>query len=145
MFFAVKTAANYSAVRRSVGISSTTDPSHWPQPRLALTADEIDDRWAASAAARAEQNRTELYGLSSFAYQSQYIGLLWVAHFNSQTDGTIEVELVSSRDGKEWRRADAQEDGTRPKLIPRGPATCVRPTHLALKVTASASLLVQLR
>ena len=48
--------------------------------------------------------------------------LLWVAHFNSETDGTIEVELVSSRDGKQWLRAEPQEDGARPKLIQRGPA-----------------------
>ena len=74
MFFAVNDAANYSAVRRSVGISSTSVPSRWPQPVRALTPDEIDDRWATSAAARAQQNRTELYGLSAFAYQSQYVG-----------------------------------------------------------------------
>ena len=47
---------------------------YWPQPVRALTPDEIDDRWATSAAARAQQNRTELYGLSAFAYQSQYVG-----------------------------------------------------------------------
>lgn len=122
MFFAVNTSANYTSPRRSVGISMTRDPTAWPQPIRALTADDIDDRWAVSAGAQAQQNRTELYGLSSFAYQSQYVGLLWVAHFNAETDGTIEVELVSSRDGKRWRRADAQADGARPKLIPRGPA-----------------------
>ena len=74
MFFAVNDAANWTAVRRSVGISSTSDPSRWPQPARALTPDEIDDRWATSAAARAEGNRTELYGLSAFGYQSQYVG-----------------------------------------------------------------------
>lgn len=122
MFFAVNTSANYSTPRRSVGISTTRDPTHWPQPVRALTADAIDDIWATSSAARAQQNRTELYGLSSFAYESQYVGLLWVAHFNAETDGTIEVELVSSRDGKQWKRADPQEDGVRPKLLPRGPS-----------------------
>ena len=44
------------------------------EPRTAVCDDEIDDRWATSAAARAQQNRTELYGLSAFAYQSQYVG-----------------------------------------------------------------------
>lgn len=122
MFFAVNTTANYSAMRRSVGVSTTRDPSYWQQPIEALTADAIDDRWATSAAARSQQNRTELYGLSAFAYQSQYVGLLWVAHFNAENDGTIEVELVSSRDGKQWKRAEPQADGVRPNLIPRGPA-----------------------
>ena len=72
MFFSVNdTAANYSLPRRSVGVSRTADPSSWPQPTRSLTADEIDDRWASSAAARLHGNRTELYGLSAFAYQTQ--------------------------------------------------------------------------
>jgi hypothetical protein len=64
--------------------------------------------------------------------QTQYIGLLWVAHFGpggpsdprgpaDTTDGTIEVELVTSRDGQRWRRAEPGPDGARPKLIQRGP------------------------
>ena len=87
MFYAVNTSANYTLPRRSVGVSATKVSTRWPQPTLALTADDIDDRaWGAdTAAARATNNRTELYGLSAFAYQSQYIGLLWVAHFNNQT------------------------------------------------------------
>ena len=72
MFFSVNdTAANYSLPRRSVGVSRTADPSSWPQPTRSLTPDEIDDRWASSAAARLHGNRTELYGLSAFAYQTQ--------------------------------------------------------------------------
>jgi hypothetical protein len=69
MFFAVNTTANYSKPRRSVGVSHTPDPTHWPQPTPSLVADEIDDRWASSPAARRLGNRTELYGLSAFAYQ----------------------------------------------------------------------------
>lgn len=71
--------------------------------------------------------------MAAFVYQTQYIGLLWVAHFTSrpdgkQPDGTIEIELVSSRDGKRWRRADPLGSGaggrqTRPLLLPRGPKT----------------------
>ena len=87
MFFAVNTSANYTGLRRSVGVSATKVSTRWPQPTPALTADDVDDRaWGAdTAAARATGNRTELYGLSAFAYQSQYIGLLWVAHFNGKT------------------------------------------------------------
>jgi hypothetical protein len=132
MFFVVNTTANYSQPRRSVGVARTSDPAHWPQPTPSLVADEIDDRWASSATARRQGNRTELYGLSAFAYQTQYIGLLWVAHFGpggpndprgptDVTDGTIEVEVVSSRDGQQWRRAEPGPDGERTKLIPRGP------------------------
>ena len=132
MFFVVNTTANYSMPRRSVGVSRTSDPRHWPQPTQSLVADDIDDRWASSTAARLQGNRTELYGLSAFAYQTQYIGLLWVAHFGpggpkdprgpaDTADGTIEVEVVSSRDGQQWLRAEPGPGGERPKLIPRGP------------------------
>eukprot|EP01052_Picozoa_sp_SAG31_P075470 SAG31_NODE_34666_length_330_cov_1.489177_1_plen_85_part_10 len=72
MFFAVNTTANYSQPRRSVGVSRTSDPTCWPQPTASLVADEIDDRWASRAAARNIPNRTELYGLSAFAYQTMY-------------------------------------------------------------------------
>eukprot|EP01051_Picozoa_sp_SAG22_P000146 SAG22_NODE_3_length_48349_cov_158.681180_7_plen_298_part_00 len=125
MFFAVNTSANFTMPRRSVGVSATKVSTRWPQPRPVLTPDDVDDRaWGANtAAAKATNNRTELYGLSAFAYQSQYIGLLWVAQFNGETDGTIEVELASSRDGYRWRRADPDPiTGARPKLIPRGPS-----------------------
>ena len=99
MFYAVNTSANYTLPRRSVGVSATKVSTRWPQPTLALTADDIDDRaWGAdTAAARATNNRTELYGLSAFAYQSQYIGLLWVAHFNNQTVRSHDFTRLSSR------------------------------------------------
>ena len=157
VFFVANTTANYSKPRRSVGVSRTPDPTRWPQPTPSLVADEIDDRWASSAAARLQGNRTELCerthtppydtwfsgdisdrlrvfsdGLSAFGYQTQYIGFLWVAHFGpggpkdprgptDVADGTIEVEVVSSRDGQHWRRADPAQDGERPQLLPRGP------------------------
>jgi hypothetical protein len=45
---------------------------------------------------------TEFYGLSPFPYGNQYLGLLWVFHTYSQQ---IDVQFVSSRDGRAWNRS----------------------------------------
>ena len=45
---------------------------------------------------------TEFYGLSAFPYGSQYLGLLWVFHTSLQT---MDVQIVSSRDGITWDRS----------------------------------------
>jgi hypothetical protein len=44
---------------------------------------------------------TEFYGLSAFPRGSQYLGFLWVYHTYTQT---MDVQLVSSRDGLNWDR-----------------------------------------
>ena len=79
-----------------------------------LAPDAVDDRWVT-----ADRQHTDFYGLSAFAYESMYLGFLWVFRIDDgHNDGTIHVELVSSRDGMDWKR----EEGDRPPLLKLGAA-----------------------
>ncbi len=99
--------------RRSVGFTATRDFSRWPPAELILTPDRFDDRWIKS-----EGQHTDFYGLSAFAYESQYLGLLWVFRISEGSNhGPIFLELVTSRDGITWQR----EEGERPPALPLGP------------------------
>lgn len=99
--------------RRCVGRTATKDPTAWPPFELVLAPDTLDDRWADGV------HRTNLYGMSAFAYQTMYLGLLWI--FRATDDegylvGPVHVELATSRDGIHWQR----EDGDRPAILPLG-------------------------
>jgi len=100
--------------RRCIGFSETTDfDAPWPRARLILVPDQIDDRWGTG------NQRTEFYGLGAFAYESMYIGFLWIFRItDGDNDGTIHPELVSSRDGYHWDRME----GERAPLVPVSPA-----------------------
>jgi predicted GH43/DUF377 family glycosyl hydrolase len=74
---------------RKVSRLVSDDFVRWRNDELIL---EPDDR---------DQPDTEFYGLSPFAYGDQYLGYLWVLHTYSQQ---IDVQLVSSRDGRAWER-----------------------------------------
>ena len=57
--------------------------------------------------------------MSTFAYETMYLGLLWI--FRATDDegylvGPVFVELATSRDGIHWER----EDGDRPPILPLG-------------------------
>ena len=100
--------------RRAIGLTATTDFLHWPPTQLVLAPDTVDDRWVT-----ADRQHTDFYGLSAFAYESMYLGFLWVFRIDDgHNDGTIHVELVSSRDGMDWKR----EEGDRPPLLKLGAA-----------------------
>ena len=100
--------------RRAIGLTATTDFLHWPPTQLVLAPDAVDDRWVT-----ADRQHTDFYGLSAFAYESMYLGFLWVFRIDDgHNDGTIHVELVSSRDGIDWKR----EEGNRPPLVELGAA-----------------------
>lgn len=100
--------------RRCTGFAETRDFEHWPAPALIMEPDEYDDRWATGPL-----EHTDFYGLCGFAYESMYIGFLWIFHITAQgDDGPIFVELVSSRDGKTWTRQEAP----RTPILPLGPA-----------------------
>lgn len=102
--------------RRSVGFSATTDFENWPESKLVLVPDEYDDRWV--TAESAEGAHTDFYGLSAFAYESMYLGFLWVFPItNGKNDGPIFVELVTSHDGEHWTRQEAP----RTPILPLGP------------------------
>lgn len=101
--------------RRSVGFTATTDFEHWPESKLVLVPDEFDDRWV--TAESTEGAHTDFYGLSAFAYESMYIGFLWVFPItDGKNDGPIFVELVTSHDGEHWTR----QEEPRPPLLPLG-------------------------
>lgn len=102
--------------RRSVGFTATRDFEHWPSAQLILTPDEDDDRWV-----KRRHQRTEFYGLCGFAYESAYLGFLWIFRVtDGDNDGPIYPELVSSRDGIRWTRPDLA-DGGRVPILPLGP------------------------
>lgn len=100
--------------RRSIGLTRTDDFESWKPAELILMPDKFDDRWV-----QHDQQRTDFYGLSAFAYESAYLGFLWVFRItDGKNGGPIFVELVSSRDGVNWRR---QEGERRPILAPGEP------------------------
>jgi hypothetical protein len=75
---------------RKISRLVSEDFINWKKDELVL---EQDDR---------DQSDTEFYGLSPFAYGNQYLGFLWVFHAYTQQ---IDVQLVSSRDGRTWDRS----------------------------------------
>ncbi len=88
--------------RRAVALTQTTDIQTWPAEQLILTPDPIDDRWSSNPV-----HRTHFYGLSAFAYESMYLGLLWIFRANDaqgNLNGPVYAEIVSSRDGVHWTR-----------------------------------------
>lgn len=107
--------------RRAVALTTTTNIARWPQEGLVLWPDPTDDRWIIPGSVQ----RTHFYGLSAFAYESMYIGFLWIFRA-TELDGEMPgylvgpcfVELVSSHDGIHWTR----EEGDRPPLLPLGGA-----------------------
>jgi hypothetical protein len=87
--------------RRSVGFSATQTFESWPpRPKPVLLPDYIDDNWV-----KADGQRTDFYGLCGFAYESMYLGFLWIFQIADDRDhGPIFIELVTSHDGVNWRR-----------------------------------------
>lgn len=103
--------------RRCIGFSQTSDFENWPATKLALAPDEFDDRWVTSDSHN--DAHTDFYGMSGFAYESMYIGFLWVFPIiDGKNDGPIFVELVTSHDGEHWTR----QEKPRPPILPLGRA-----------------------
>lgn len=114
---------------RHVFLSVSKDMKHWSEPHPVHVADEIDNK-----ATRKLKGGTysEYYNLSAFAYAGQWLG--FVTHFrrveppsalfgndevNGQkrsSTGIIDVQLVTSRDGRHWDRCS-----DRSAVIPLGP------------------------
>jgi len=112
----VKNGAQVSGMRRrAVGYVASKNPIKWPAPKLVLAPDTFDDRWAEGI------QRTSFYGLSVFAYETMYLGFLWIFRATDQAegyfDGPFHCELVTSRDGVHWLR----QEGDRPPILDVGP------------------------
>jgi hypothetical protein len=102
--------------RRSVGRVATKEIDSWPDPELVLAPDDFDDRWTKPGTVQ----RTHFYGLSAFAYESMYLGFLWVFRAEGEPGyffGPVYTELVMSHDGVHWYR----EEGDRPAMLDVGP------------------------
>jgi hypothetical protein len=114
--YAKNTATVSGLRRRAVGRIASKDPVRWPDPTLVIAPDTFDDRWAKGI------QRTSFYGLSAFAYETMYLGFLWVFQATDETegyfDGPIFCELVSSRDGVNWLR----QEGDRTPVLGLGSA-----------------------
>lgn len=114
---------------RHVFLSVSKDMKHWSEPHPVVVADEVDNK-----ATRKLKGGTysEYYNLSAFPYAGQWLG--FVTHFrrveppsalfgNDEVDGRkrsatgiIDVQLVTSRDGRHWDRCS-----DRSPVIPLGP------------------------
>lgn len=94
--------------RRCLGYSEgVSNMEPWPPLRLCLAPDDYDDRWVEE---EGSIQRTHFYGMTPFAYESIYVGFLWI--FRAEDDngyfyGPLYTELITSRDGTHWRRQDA--------------------------------------
>ncbi|MCH5372584.1 MAG: hypothetical protein JJ992_01305 [Planctomycetes bacterium] len=108
--------------RRLVYLATSPDMQQWSEPQLTLAPDEIDDRQVEREGGLFSQ----FYNMSAFPYGDQFLGL--VTHFRyagqppqkgplqSGDDGSIDVQLVHSRDGRSWSRCE-----DRSPVIPTGP------------------------
>jgi hypothetical protein len=74
---------------RTISRMVSDDFIHWRDSRRVLGPDPLDPP------------DTQFYGLSAYPSGGQYLGLLWVYHTYLQT---MDVQLVSSRDGLHWDR-----------------------------------------
>ncbi len=108
--------------RRLVYLSTSKDVQNWSEPELVMAPDETDD----------DQTRAEggicsqFYNISAFQYAGQWLGLITHFRYNgepkekgpkqSKYDGPIDVQVVHSRDGREWQRCS-----DRSPVIPNGP------------------------
>jgi len=109
-------------VRRLVYLATSKDMQTWSEARLAMAPDAIDDAQTIAEGGQWSQ----FYNMSVFPYGGQFLGL--VTHFRfakrltdttpgqSPDDGPIDVQLVHSRDGRNWRRLE-----NRLPVIPNGP------------------------
>ena len=109
--------------RRLVYLSRSKDMQDWTPQKLVMAPDKIDD-----AQTRVEGGLySQFYNMSCFPYGGQFLGL--VTHFRftgepqekqgpdqSPADGPIDVQLVHSRDGRNWDRLEQ-----RVPVIPNGP------------------------
>lgn len=108
--------------RRLVYLSTSRDLKAWSEPKLVMAPDEDDDEQVK----REGGQYSQFYNMSAFSCGGQFLGM--VTHFRysgptkekgpeqSGQDGPIDVQLVHSRDGRNWSRCE-----DRFPVIPNGP------------------------
>jgi hypothetical protein len=89
--------------RRSVLWTESADALEWSMPRPAIIPDETDDAWGGGDPDR----YTQFYGMPIFRYGPALVGFLQDFRCTDgtvSTDGYMDVQLVTSRDGRTWER-----------------------------------------
>ena len=84
-------ATKAKPIRRMRGISYSNDFVNWTEPRSILPEDRDDPP------------DVQFYNNSGFTYGHMYLGFLYVYH--RDTTGSIDAQLIWSRDGEVWHRA----------------------------------------
>jgi hypothetical protein len=111
--------------RRVVALSRSKYFITWSKPELVFAPDEQDDAWATSPG-----QRTEVNNMSVIPHAAGFLGFPTIfrvtatdrptaqlGHGQSSTDGTLDVQLITSADGRVWQRTEKRE-----AIIPRGAA-----------------------
>ena len=108
--------------RRVIWLSRSRDFQQWSEPELVFAPDEQDDNWVSRP-----RERTEVYNMSVYPHAAGFVGLPAVFRVMQETprdktgpgqspvDGPIDIQLVTSFDGRIWQRRLP-----RVSLIPRG-------------------------
>jgi hypothetical protein len=108
--------------RRVVWLSRSRDFQQWSEPELVFAPDEFDDSWVARP-----RERMEIYNMSVYPHAAGFLGLPAMFRVMRETprdktgpgqspvDGPIDIQLVTSSDGRTWQRRLP-----RISLIPRG-------------------------
>jgi hypothetical protein len=103
--------------RRTVWLSRSKDFTTWSKPELVFAPDEEDDAWVSSPG-----QRTEVNNMSVFPHAAGFLGFPTIfrvtatdrpaselGHGQSSTDGTLDVQLITSTDGRKWQRTEKRE------------------------------------
>ncbi len=86
---------------RTRGLTESPDALHWAAPHLILRADSRD------------RPGDQIYSMIAFPYESLWLGFIGLYH--AGTDDRMDIQLVSSRDGRVWERR------FREPFLPNGP------------------------
>jgi len=89
--------------KRARSISTSRDFVNWSTPERMLADDAQDPP------------PLELYNNTGFFYEGMYLGLLTVFHPEPRENIYLDIQLISSRDGRRWERV-----GDRTPFIPVG-------------------------
>jgi hypothetical protein len=89
--------------KRARFVSESDDFLTWSSPNQILVADDRDPR------------NVELYHNTGFPYEGMYLGLLTVFHPEPLDNIYLDLQLISSRDGRTWERV-----GDRSPFLPVG-------------------------
>ncbi len=105
--------------RRIQNWTVSEDALDWTLPLPAVIPDQIDDEWAGGDPDKASQ----IYGIPIFRYGPLLLGFMDIlrstdtmtGNIGLNTQGVMDVQLISSRDGRKWERV-----GDRKRILEMG-------------------------